>query len=120
MSKNGMNIKFEGADELIQKFRDNPSKLNSQAGRIINTTALRVEKKAVELAPVDTGYLKQHIKADTDGRLGAEIVSSANYSIYLEKGTRKMPPHAFMEPAVKSEELFLYQKLSNLLKKGLL
>lgn len=120
MSKSGLTIRFDGADKLIEQFRANPSKLNSQAGSIINQTALRVEKKAADLAPVDTGYMKQHIQADTDGRLGAKVVASADYSVYVEFGTRKSVPQPFMRPALMSEQDMLMQKLTNLLKKGLL
>ncbi|GAK32001.1 prophage protein [Weissella oryzae SG25] len=120
MSKSGMKVTFKGVDNLITKYDKQPQKIKDEATDIINNTAQQVEKKAVELAPVDTGYLKQHIKAENNGLLSAKIISSANYSIYLEKGTRRMPPQPFMQPAVSSQEDFLHQKLSNLLKRGLL
>lgn len=117
MSK--INIKFEGVDELIAKINKQPVAIKLEAGKIIQTTALSVEKTASSLAPVDTGYLRQHIKSRKINDLSAEVVSSAEYSIYLEMGTRKMAPKPFMRPAVKQEETKLYQKLSNLLKGGL-
>ncbi|TYC49610.1 HK97 gp10 family phage protein [Weissella muntiaci] len=120
MSKNGMTVTFKGADELIARYKKQPAAIKREATGIINNTALRVEKRAVEKAPFDTGYLSQHIQASNNGELSAKVVSSANYSIYLEKGTRRMAPRPFMQPAVTAEETFLYQKLSNLLKKGLL
>lgn len=115
-----MTITFNGADELIRRVNNQPKAIKNEATDIINKTALRVEKKAAYLAPVDTGMLEQNIAAMPNGPLSATITSHASYSIYQEMGTRKIPPHPYMHPAVESEELFLYQKLSNLLKKGLL
>lgn len=120
MGKKGLTIKFDGANELIARFKSQPTAIKQEASNIIRNTALRVEKQAADNAPVDTGYLKQHIQATTTGELSAQVVSSANYSIYLEKGTRRMAPQPFMQPALDTEKVFLFQKLNSLLKKGLL
>lgn len=114
-----MTIRFDGADALINKFKSQPAAIQREADAIVQNTALRVETRAKKMAPVDTGYLKQHIQAKKTGMLSAEVDSTANYSIYLEMGTRKMPPKPFMRPAMKQEEVFFFQKLQNLLKGGL-
>lgn len=114
-----MTIRFDGADALINKFKSQPAIIQREADAIVQNTALRVETRAKKMAPVDTGYLKQHIQAKKTGMLSAEVNSSANYSIWLEKGTRKMPAKPFMLPAMKQEEVFFFQKLQNLLKGGL-
>ena len=114
-----MTIRFDGADALINKFKSQPAIIQREADAIVQNTALRVETRAKEAAPVDTGYLKQHIQAEKTGMLSAEVDSTANYSIYLEMGTRKMPAQPFMRPAMKQEEVFFFQKLQNLLKGGL-
>ncbi|CBL92232.1 HK97 gp10 family phage protein [Leuconostoc gelidum subsp. aenigmaticum] len=114
-----MTIQFDGADDLIKQFNSQPEKIRREADNIVMNTALRVETRAKTMAPVDTGYLKQHIAAQKTGDMSADIDSSASYSIFLEMGTRRMSPHPFMNPAMKQEELFFYQKLQNLLKGGL-
>lgn len=114
-----MTIRFDGADALINKFKSQPAAIQREADAIVQNTALRVETRAKKTAPVDTGYLKQHIQAKKTGMLSAEVDSTANYSIYLEMGTRKMPAKPFMRPAMKQEEVFFFQKLQNLLKGGL-
>ena len=119
MSKSKMTISFDGADALIKKFENQPAIIQREAGNIIENTALRVEKRAKGNAPVDTGYLKQHIAAEKTGTLSADVTSSAEYSVYQEFGTRKMAGKSFMRPAMKQEEVFLFQKLQNLLKGGL-
>ena len=116
----GITIKFDGLDKLLSSIEKQPEKIQKEAGDTIVNTGLRVEKRAKSNAPVDTGYLKAHIKSERTGTLSADITSSAEYSIYNEFGTRKMSPHPYMRPAIKMEEPFLYQKLDNLLKKGLL
>lgn len=119
MAKSKMTITFDGADDLIKKFNRQPSIIQREAGDIILNTANRVEKRAKSYAPVDTGYLKQHIASEKTGMLSADVASSAEYSVYQEFGTRKMAGKSFMRPAVKQESPFLFQKLQNLLKGGL-
>lgn len=117
MSK--MTVRFDGADKLISGFQKQPAIIQREADDIVFNTALRIETRAKSIAPVDTGYLKQHIKAEKTGMLSADVDSSANYSIFLEMGTRKMPAQPFMRPALKQEEIFFFQKLQNLLKGGI-
>ena len=116
----GFTIKFDGLDDLLKRIEAQPAKVKSEAGDIIQNTALRVEKRAKENAPEDTGYLKQHITAEKTGELSADVTSLAEYSIYNEFGTRKMAAHPYMRPALNQEQPFIYQKLDNLIKKGLL
>ncbi|MBU7455844.1 HK97-gp10 family putative phage morphogenesis protein [Leuconostoc fallax] len=113
-------IDFKGADKLISKFQSQPAKVQREAGNIILNTAQRVQTRAIKGAPVDTGYLKQHVQAKKSGNLSADVVSMAEYSIYQEFGTRKMAAHPYMRPAMKQESPFLFEKLENLLQKGLL
>lgn len=53
-------------------------------------------------APVDTGNLRAGIHGSTDVshiRVVGEVVSSAEYSVYVENGTSRMAPQPFMRPA---------------------
>ncbi len=116
----GIVIKFDGLDDLLKRIEKQPANVRSEASNIIQNTALRVEKRAKANAPVDTGYLKQHITAEKTGELSADVTSLAEYSFYNEFGTRKMAAHPYMRPALNQEQPFIYQKLDNLIKKGLL
>lgn len=50
--------------------------------------------------PVDTGNLRNSIGVDYDGDgLGFEAGPTANYGPYVEYGTSKMAPEAYMGPA---------------------
>lgn len=119
MAKSKMTITFDGADALIKKFNSQPAIIQKEASDIILNTANRVETRAKQFAPVDTGYLKQHIASEKTGMLSADVTSSAEYSVYQEFGTRKMAGKSFMRPAMAQESPFLFQKLQNLLKGGL-
>lgn len=120
MARGDISIEFEGLDDLRKRLQRQPNKVKAEAKRVVDNTALRVEKKAVILAPHDTGYLEQHIVSSSDGPLSAKVVAEAEYSVYQEFGTRKMPAYPFMTPAMKQESPFLYQKLNNLVNRGLL
>lgn len=119
MGKASIKITFDGADELIRKFERQPAAIKKEADGIIANTALRVERRAKEFAPYDTGYLEQNIMAEPDGDLSYTVTSKAEYSVYQEWGTRNMAPHPFMMPAMQQERPFFFQKLQNLLKGGL-
>jgi HK97 gp10 family phage protein len=58
-----------------------------------------IAKKARSLAPVDTGYLRDHIHAMKTGKT-AIVISDAPYSAFVEFGTRKMAAQPFIRPAV--------------------
>lgn len=49
-------------------------------------------------APVDTGNLRNSISADIRG-LTAEVGPTANYGRFVEEGTSRMAPQAYMGPA---------------------
>lgn len=56
-------------------------------------------EKARELVPVDTGYLRSTIEADTDGFF-CECMADAEYAQYVEYGTWKMDAQPYFEPAI--------------------
>lgn len=85
--------------------------LNSATGQIgakasvaIRKTAYDIERDSKAFCPVDTGNLRASISTGFtgDGRFGvmeAEIGPTAEYAAYVEYGTSKMAPAAYMGPA---------------------
>ena len=59
-----------------------------------------IAKRAREYAPVDTGYMRDHIHAKKDGEESAVVISEAMYSGFVEWGTRFMSPQPFIRPAI--------------------
>lgn len=95
----------EELDHIAVQLQRKSKRVGAEAAAALRATALFVEANAKAIAPVDTGNLKSEIgppEFKGDGRFGeasAEITSHADYSIYVEYGTRNMAPQAFMGPS---------------------
>lgn len=73
-----------------------------RAGQVVAKAAYDVEGIAKGFCPVDTGFLRSSIGVDLgfgDG-LSATIGPTAEYGAFLEFGTSRMAPHAYMGPAL--------------------
>jgi|SRR6185295_18409051 len=75
-----------------------------KAGVAIRKTASDIEGTAKTLAPVDTGNLRNSIGISYGGDqilvLQAEIGPTADYGAFVEFGTSRMAPQAYMGPAL--------------------
>jgi HK97 gp10 family phage protein len=65
----------------------------------VTKTAHDIETTAKALCPVDTGNLRNSISTDIHG-LEAEVGPTASYGGYVELGTVKMAPRAYLGPAL--------------------
>ena len=68
-------------------------------------------------APWDTGWLSENIYSSKASRLGYKVISPAEYSVYVELGTRKMMAQPYMEPALKEEYPKLMKNLNKIFRK---
>ena len=74
-----------------------------EAGRLLRSTAMDVETDAKRFAPVRTGTLRRSIRHEirhTRGGAEAIIGTDVPYARYVEQGTSRMAPHAYMGPAL--------------------
>lgn len=71
-----------------------------RAVTVVRKTGMDVVRDGQMFCPVDTGNLRSSIGVDydTDG-LGFEAGPTANYGHFVEYGTSRMAPHAYMGPA---------------------
>jgi HK97 gp10 family phage protein len=69
--------------------------------RAMNAIAFQVEGEAKNLAPVDTGALKNSLNTQKIGESKYYIQDGVEYGIYQELGTRRMAAHPFMIPAIE-------------------
>ncbi len=71
--------------------------------------ASRLQTKARANAPYASGYLQRSIDVlyDAPGK-SIEIYVGAEYGLFQEFGTRYIPPHPFIRPALNSEEIYGY------------
>lgn len=72
----------------------------AQAATVIRAGGEAIVRDAKALAPVDTGALRDSISADYGlAGLSAEIGPTVSYAPFVEFGTSRMAPHAFLGPA---------------------
>ena len=74
-----------------------------QAGRLLRETAVNVEASAKQFAPVRTGTLRRSIHHEVDqapGGAEAVIGTNVEYGPFVEHGTSRMAPRAFLGPAL--------------------
>jgi HK97 gp10 family phage protein len=103
-----MDFSIDGLNDLNKVAVD----LSTAGGRVGAGTALVVRKTAADIerdgkafAPVDTGNLRNSISTNVigDGRsatIEAEIGPTANYGAFVEYGTTRQAPAAYMGPAL--------------------
>lgn len=88
-----MDVKFTShADEAI-------SEAEMAIRRALERIGQRGEKIAKVYCPVDTGRLRNSISHSSDDSR-AVIGTNVEYAPYVELGTSKRTPHAFLRPAV--------------------
>lgn len=97
-----------GADKLIAELEKTVQNAKAAQGVLRQAGAL-VQRKAQSKAPVDTGNLRRSIALNVNGNR-AIIRSNANYSGYLEYGTRYMKAQPYLRPAVE-EVAPVFEKL---------
>lgn len=78
--------------------------VGQQARTVVRKTAYDIQASAKDIAPVDTGNLKSSIttsdlRIGTTGTIAAEIGPTANYGAFVENGTSRQAPQAYMGPA---------------------
>lgn len=99
----------EGIEEIntiAETLRRKNGSIGTQGSAVLRASAFQVEATAKLFCPVDTGHLKGTIgppRFSGDGRHGAmeaAISATAEYARYVEWGTSRMAPRAFMGPAL--------------------
>lgn len=126
-----MTVHVEGLEDLNKALAKYADRFEAEAKRAVNATAQGIRNTAVrsimkqspqgrtyELysprrthmasAPgyppnMNTGRLSGSITVHDSGKYTAEVIAGAEYSAYLEFGTRKMAARPFMQPAVAME-----------------
>ena len=72
-----------------------------RAGQVVAKAAYDVEGIAKGFCPVDTGFLRSSIGVDLDMAAASAVIGpTAEYGAFVEFGTGRMAPHAFMGPAL--------------------
>jgi len=110
-----MDVKLDGFDELM-------GKLEKLKGIKTNTAmlagAMKLQGYAQENAPYKTGYLRSSAEShETEN--GAELEFGAEYSLYQEKGTSKMPGKFYVTRAIDEHSDDIVTAVGNQIEKEL-
>jgi HK97 gp10 family phage protein len=101
MAKKPLSVTVTGGINVIKALREFGEAGDKEIANITQATAKDIEFNAKRLAPVDTGYLKDHIFTDPIDKFTYRVISPAPYSVYQEFGTRFQPGTPFMYPAFR-------------------
>ena len=101
-----LNIEFDSKDvkAMLAELQENAKPMAEEIIKNIGTIAQNAARNTV---PVDTGKLKQSITlevVDEGEDVAAYIGSDLPYAVFVEYGTSKQPPQAFLQPAAAIAE----------------
>jgi len=103
-------FKIEGVDELKRQLKRLDTKVRTSIVRSGLREGAKVVKQAAEdKAPVDSGFLRDHIKIKTKKR-GDNITAivgfagDAYYGRFIELGTKHMAAKPFLRPAIDENQ----------------
>ena len=93
-----LSVNIIGTNKIQNSLKNKvtPEKLEQQ----LEQTAIQIRDLAKQLAPVDSGTLRNSITHWKPAPLTRNIGTSVEYAPYQEFGTRKMMPHPFLRPAL--------------------
>ena len=93
------------------------------AARGVAQGANAMAQEARRLAPVDTGELKESIRAGPvtlgGGAVQGSVAATAPHAPYIEMGTRDQAPRPFLYPAYQAQRDALVQAVAAAIKEGL-
>lgn len=87
-------------NETVAQLHDVPREMEHFVPLVVHKAALDTVAQAKAFCVVDTGFLSSSIgfTMDRDG-LGATVGPSAAYGAFVELGTSRMAPRAYLGPA---------------------
>lgn len=108
-------IKVVGMDKLEKQLKKNIT-LND-VKKVVRKNGAGLQKAAQKKAPIDTGTLKRSVGIDiTDSGMTATVEPTAEYSAYVEYGTRFMKAQPYMKPALEEQEKLFKADMQKLVK----
>lgn len=111
-----MSVEWHGAERLTMAIRGASQKAMEQSSQVIRNNTERLKASAKAKAPVDTGFLKNHITSSYPDSLEGHVKSEAAYSGYQEYGTRFQTGKPFMRPALREIEPQFKKDMTDVLK----
>lgn len=81
-------IKIKGLDKILKKLQDVEQDIIEEVDMELQSASFDMERLAKNAAPVNIGFLKNNISSAKVADLAYEFVSQADYSAYVEFGTK--------------------------------
>ena len=78
-------------------------RLEAAVQKAAMVAAERCAETARSLVPVDSGELRESIRAGRQGK-GAAVIAAAPHAAMVEYGTSRMAPQPYLVPAARQEE----------------
>ncbi len=98
-------IVIEGIEELERKLKALEDNARTGIVSALDAAALLVLRSAQQKCPVRTGNLRASLtKEVSKDDLYAVVGTKVHYAPYIEYGTRKMAPRAYLRPAYLEHE----------------
>lgn len=99
-----MGIKLNGVKEL-KRVLNSGKDVSKLAAPVVRLNGAELQQKAQRYAPVDTGNLRRSIQLSIeDNGMTAEVAATADYSAYVEYGTRFVNAQPYMRPAFNEQK----------------
>jgi HK97 gp10 family phage protein len=97
-------LDITGINRLVVSFAASTGRVGAAGAMAVRKTAYDIEATSKVFCPVDTGNLRNSISttitaSGRDAEMTAEIGPTASYGAFVEFGTSRMAPHAYMGPA---------------------
>ena len=99
-----MSIKLSGMKELKSALKSKRD-ISKLVAPVVRQNGAELQQKAQRYAPVDTGNLRRSIQLSIkDNEMTAEVAATAEYSAYVEYGTRFMNAQPYAKPAFNEQK----------------
>lgn len=84
----GFSIQVQGLEQVQKRFTSLPGRLKSELNGVFEDTANEFAERAKSETPGDEGSLRRMISSFKEKDLNYAVVSGADYSAFVEFGTR--------------------------------
>ena len=111
-----MSVEWHGAERLTMAIRGASQKAVEQSSQVIRNNTERLKASAKAKAPVDTGFLKNHITSSYPHSFEGHVKSEAAYGGYQEYGTRFQTGTPHIRPALREIEPQFKKDMTDVLK----
>ena len=114
-SNHVVSVRLDPATEQLfyRKMGSLVLRSRKRASDLVRRTSLVVETQAAELAPVDTGRLRQSIRRIPRTDLEVLVYTNVHYARYQEEGTETMRGKWYMRRGYQRGVAYMARELKN-------